>query len=196
MDAALLAVVTSLFPALFFLLLLYLRDERELSRLREKTLEEARKQYELWKSAELRSDYLKLKEEALREASLALEKWKIDEERKIREDAAQHSSSVKLGKVAEQLIPLGLRDVIGADLEDFRFLGSPVDYVVFKGLHKGSVSEVIFLEVKSGENSELNERERNVKKAVEDKSVKFTVYRLQQPNGNRSAQLAHLAHLA
>ncbi|WP_449463460.1 Holliday junction resolvase-like protein [Tardisphaera miroshnichenkoae] len=178
MDLLSLFIITAFGVALLGLLIAYARDERELSRLREKTLEEARKQYELWKSAELRADYVKLREEAMREAELALQRWKSDVEKKIREDAAQRSSSVKLGKVAEQLVPISLQGTLGADLEDFRFLGSPVDYVVFRGLSKGSLTEVLFLEVKSGAASDLSEREREVKKAIEDKRVGFLTYRL------------------
>ncbi len=173
-----LLIVVAFGMALLLLLIAYARDEHELSRLRERTLEEARKQYELWKSAELRADYLKLREEAMREAELTLQKWKTDEEKRIRDDAAQRSSSVKLGKVAEQLVPIALQNILGADLEDFRFLGSPVDYVVFRGLSKGSLAEVLFLEVKSGSVSNLSMREREVKRAIEEKRVGFLTYRL------------------
>jgi len=38
----------------------------------------------------------------------------------------------------------------GINLKDIRFLGSPVDFIVFKGLYDGNPEEIIFVEVESG----------------------------------------------
>jgi len=88
-----------------------------------------------------------------------------------RRDAVSKSSVVRLGRVGEQLAPL-LVDV-SEDLRDYRFLGSPVDFIVFKGLYRGEPEEIIFLEVKTGKTTRLSERERMVKRLVEECRVRF-----------------------
>ena len=78
------------------------------------------------------------------------QKWKQEEETKIRNDAIQRWSKTILGKVGEQLAPLLLFENYGINLKDIRFLGSPVDFIVFKGLYDGNPEEIIFVEVESG----------------------------------------------
>lgn len=87
--------------------------------------------------------------------ALAFARWKA---RYIRQ-----SRAVTTGKVAEQLaphfpsFPLNPREA--------RFLGSPVDFVVFDGLEDGEVRRVVFVEVKTGA-ATLTTRERLVRDAV------------------------------
>src|SRR5437879_4533423 len=66
----------------------------------------------------------------------------------IRQDAVQKSQAVTLGKVTEHLVPF----LPGFDFDprDVRFLGSPVDLVVFDGLSNGDVKRLVFVEVKNG----------------------------------------------
>jgi hypothetical protein len=61
-----------------------------------------------------------------------------------------------------------------------RFVGDPVDFVVFDGLSDGYVHRVVFVEVKTG-NAELNGNERRVKSAVIDRCVEWELFRV--PNG-------------
>src|ERR1700694_630246 len=61
--------------------------------------------------------------------------WRARYTAAIREDAVQRSLAVTTGKVHEQLIPY-LPD-FGYNPKDARFLGSPVDLVVFDGLAQG-----------------------------------------------------------
>jgi predicted Holliday junction resolvase-like endonuclease len=154
----------------------YLSLKGRVAELERQAFEEARKEFQMWKSAELRGAYLQLKEEAEREAEIELKRWKEEEESRIREDAAQRSASVKLGRSLEQLIPVKLASEMGLDLEDFRFLGSPVDYLVFGGLSAGKPSEILFVEVKSSPKAPLSDREKLVKHLVDEKRVRFLLY--------------------
>ncbi|HID08609.1 TPA: hypothetical protein EYP13_00100 [Candidatus Micrarchaeota archaeon] len=86
------------------------------------------------------------------------------------------SFDVKKGKIVEQLAPY-LRS-FPYDPHDARFLGSPVDFVVFDGLNSGGEVTIRFVEVKSGK-SALGESERRVRDAVEKKRVSFEVFRPQ-----------------
>jgi predicted Holliday junction resolvase-like endonuclease len=94
--------------------------------------------------------------------------WKARYTRAVRLDAIQRSQAVTAGKVFEQLVPY--LPNFPFDPRDVRFLGSPVDFVVFEGLSAGEVTRVVFVEVKTG-SAELSGRERRVRDAVLDRRV-------------------------
>ncbi len=92
-----------------------------------------------------------------------------------RKDAIMKSRAVLGGQFSEQLAPY---------LPDFdylptecRFIGKPIDFIVFKGMDDKKIDEVIFVEVKSG-NSKLNQHEKNLKETIEKKKVKWVEYRV------------------
>lgn len=88
----------------------------------------------------------------------------------IRRDAVQKSLAVTVGKVSEQLVPY-FPD-FPFDPKDARFLGSPVDLVVFDGLNRGELRRVVFVEVKTGA-ATLSGRERQVRDAIEQRRVEW-----------------------
>jgi len=96
--------------------------------------------------------------------------WKGRYTRTIREDAILRSQAVITGRVSEQLLPFlpGFR----FNPKDARFLGSPVDFVVFDGLDEGTLRRVLFVEVKTGE-ADLSARERQVRDAVRGGAVEW-----------------------
>ena len=61
--------------------------------------------------------------------------WKARYTRAVRQDAIQRSLAVTAGKVLEQLVPY--LPAFPFNPKDVRFLGSPVDFVVFDGLSDG-----------------------------------------------------------
>src|SRR3990172_7158588 len=89
--------------------------------------------------------------------------WKARYTRSIRQDAVQRSQAVTVGKVFEQLVPY--LPEFPFNPKDVRFLGSPVDFVVFDGLSDGQIRGVVFVEVKTA-GSDLSTRERRVRDAV------------------------------
>lgn len=101
--------------------------------------------------------------------------WKTRHTGAIRQDAIQRSLAVTVGKVSEQLVPY-LPD-FHFNPKDVRFLGSPVDLVVFDGLDAGAVRRVIFIEVKTGA-SGLSTRERQVRDAIQSGNVEWTELRV------------------
>jgi predicted Holliday junction resolvase-like endonuclease len=103
--------------------------------------------------------------------------WKARYSAKIREDAVQRSLAVTSGKVHEQLIPY--LPEFGFNPKDARFLGSPVDLVVFDGLSAGDVRRIVFLEVKTG-GAALSTRERQVRNVIEAREVEWLELRLQR----------------
>ena len=94
----------------------------------------------------------------------------------IREDTLRRSQSVIAGKATEHLAPL--LPGFEFDPRDARFLGSPIDFIVFDGLSEGEIQEIVFIEVKTGPWAALSTRERLVRDAVEAGRVRFLEVRV------------------
>ena len=92
-----------------------------------------------------------------------------------REEAIKKSRAVLGGQFSEQLAPY-LPDFPFSPTE-VRFLGKPIDFVVFKGADEKEISEVVFVEVKSGK-SKISPVEKSLKKTIEDKKVFWQEYRI------------------
>ncbi|MEO8450172.1 MAG: Holliday junction resolvase-like protein [Gemmatimonadota bacterium] len=100
--------------------------------------------------------------------------WKAKYTKAIRSDAVQRSLAVTTGKVHEQLLPYFPGFTFNP--KDVRFLGSPVDFVVFDGLSNGRLERVVFLEVKTGD-AVLSGRERQIREVVEAGRVEWEEWR-------------------
>ena len=94
---------------------------------------------------------------------------------KRKDEALKQSRAVIGGKVAEQLSPV----IPGfpGKVSEARFLGDPIDYVVFDGLDEKDINRVTFVEVKSGD-SGLSEQERRLRDAVKDGCVRWVEHRV------------------
>ncbi|MEK6859583.1 MAG: Holliday junction resolvase-like protein [Nanoarchaeota archaeon] len=93
----------------------------------------------------------------------------------IRNDAVNRSRAVLGGQFSEQLAPY-LPD-FKYNPSDCRFIGKPVDFIVFNGLSNGELKDVTFLEIKSGD-SKLNSNQRDLKRVVESGNVNWEEYRI------------------
>jgi len=100
--------------------------------------------------------------------------WKLRYTRSVRRDAVQRSRAVTAGKVYEQLAPW-LPD-FDFNPKDARFLGTPIDFIVFDGLDDGEVRRIVFVEVKTGR-SDLSLRERRVRDAIREGRVEWVEHR-------------------
>src|ERR1700733_7722990 len=84
-----------------------------------------------------------------------------------RQDTLMRSHRVVSGKVQEHLVPFLPEFLDHFNPRDARFLGSPIDFVVFEGLDEGEeCRSIVLVEVKTGK-SALSKRERQVRDAVE-----------------------------
>jgi predicted Holliday junction resolvase-like endonuclease len=97
-------------------------------------------------------------------------------EARIREDALSRSHSVVAGKATEHLAPL--LPGFEFDPRDARFLGSPIDFIVFDGLSEGEIQEIVFIEIKTGPSAALTTRERRVRDTVDSRRVRFLEVRI------------------
>ena len=111
-------------------------------------------------------------------ARLRFERWKAEHSRAIAREAIKGSQSAVAGRIFERVAPY-LPD-FGFNPRDVRFLGDPVDFVVFDGLSQGTVRRVVFVEVKTG-NGEMNGSERRVRSAIAARNVEWSLYRI--PDG-------------
>jgi len=80
------------------------------------------------------------------------------------------SGEVRFGKSWENFLPLMNVFRKRHDPNNFRFIGSPIDGISF------DEDEIVFIEIKSGK-SNLSSRQRNVKKLVKQKKVRWEEYK-------------------
>jgi predicted Holliday junction resolvase-like endonuclease len=114
----------------------------------------------------------------LRQATYrATYKWSDADLTAARHESVNRSRSVVSGRVQEHIAPICPEFLEQFNPKDARFLGTPIDFVVFDGLDEGEVRQVCFVEVKTGR-SKLSSRERHVREAVEAGKVSFQVMRL------------------
>lgn len=104
-----------------------------------------------------------------------------EREKEIRKEAIKSSKDTINGQNMEKMIPL-FKD-FPYNIQDLRFLGSPIDYIVFDGLHdktfgdKSRKVEIVIAEVKTGE-SRQTIRQRAIKEAVKDCRIRFEEWRV------------------
>lgn len=106
--------------------------------------------------------------------------WRARYTATIRQDAVQRSLAVTAGKVHEQLLPY--LPEFRFNPKDARFIGTPVDLIVFDGLAEGQVRRVVFVEVKTG-SSALTGRERQVRDVIEARDVEWEELRVARRPG-------------
>lgn len=100
----------------------------------------------------------------------------IKNKSKLRKDAVKRSRAVIGGQMVEQLSPY--LPNFPCNPADARFIGKPIDFIAFPGaVNNEKIKEVLLIEVKSG-NSMLSEREKEIKKAVEEGRVRYVEYRI------------------
>lgn len=126
-------------------------------------------EYERFKQKEMEQITVNAKKEAF----FLLEKWKIESEEDIREDARKRSLSVNLGRIKEHLLPFHEMFVSKFNSKDARFIGSPIDLIVFDGDSEEKDDIIIWIvEVKSG-NSGLTKTQNKIREAIRKGKVRW-----------------------
>ncbi len=98
------------------------------------------------------------------------QKWQSEMEQ-ARKSAITHSRAVLGGKFTEQMVPF-FPD-FKYDPTEVRFIGSPIDMIVFPGLAKGDPKEIVILEVKTGKSAQLTPQQRKIKQLILDGMVRW-----------------------
>ena len=98
------------------------------------------------------------------------QKWQTEIE-KARKQAIIQSRAVLGGKFVEQLAPY--LPEFKYDPTEARFIGSPIDLIVFPGLSTGNPQEIVIIEVKTGKAGQLTPEERKIRQLIEDGMVRW-----------------------
>ena len=105
----------------------------------------------------------------------AITHWQTELEQS-RKSAVEQSRAVLGGKFTEQMVPF-FPD-FKYDPTEVRFIGSPIDMVVFPGLAKGDPLEIVILEVKTGKSAQLTPAQKKIKQLIMDGMVRWDeIYR-------------------
>jgi hypothetical protein len=100
--------------------------------------------------------------------------------RRIRQDALGKSRAVLKGKIGEQMAPM--LPEFRYNPADARFLGSPIDYIIFDGYSEakdgnGKIRRIVLMDVKTGK-AKLSPIEKKVKEAVAAGSIEWETLEL------------------
>ncbi len=109
---------------------------------------------------------------------IRFQRWQQTEEQrwlaeidKARKEAITQSRAVLGGKFVEQLVPYFPE--FKYDPTEARFIGSPIDLIVFPGLATGNPREIVIMEVKTGKTSQLTPEERKIRQLIEEGMVRW-----------------------
>ena len=111
-----------------------------------------------------------------------MEIWKKTELEKTVKESINRSRSVLRGKTTEHFAPITeefLKEFVPSDA---KFIGSPIDYIIFSGA--GSITdgeekdiEIVFMDIKTGK-ARLTKVQRAIKKAIEEKKIRWKTLEL------------------
>jgi predicted Holliday junction resolvase-like endonuclease len=107
--------------------------------------------------------------------STAVERQLLKTVRQIRKDAIARARVGQLGKTLEKIAPMF--PGFGHHPYDVRPVFDPVDFVVFDGYFQGAVTDITFVEFKTGQ-SRLSKIQDSIRTAIEKKRVRFELRRL------------------
>ncbi len=99
-----------------------------------------------------------------------------------RKETADRQRSTIKGDISELIAPWSM-DCVNS-VKELRFLGSPIDFVGFKGLDGEGDIEIKFVEVKSGK-SRLNKNQRRIRDAVESNRIEWLEVRISELHINQ-----------
>jgi len=97
-----------------------------------------------------------------------------ERQKKAKERATKAALSVNVGKVIEKIVPA--LPCFKYNPQDCRGLFDPIDFIHFDGLaEKSKVDFIRIIDLKTG-GARLNERQKQIKSAIERKKVEWEVY--------------------
>ncbi len=103
-----------------------------------------------------------------------------EEKEKARREAIERSRQVLGGKFTEQMAPY--LPEFKYDPTEARFIGSPIDMIIFPGLAQGNPREIVILEIKSGKEPHLTPGEAKIRELIEGGMVRWELLRRPEEN--------------
>ena len=107
--------------------------------------------------------------------------WEEEKARAIKAAITQ-SRAVLGGKFNEQLVPF--LPEFQYDPTEARFIGSPIDFIVFPGLAQGDPEEIVILEIKTSKTAALTPAQRKIQQLNEDGMVRWELIQRPDQGGN------------
>ena len=92
----------------------------------------------------------------------------VERQKNARTKSEKTAMAVGIGKIIEKILPTNKNFTIPA--ADCRFLGEPIDMIVFDGISQNTVEHITFLDVKTGD-ARLNPHQKMVRDAISDHKV-------------------------
>lgn len=120
----------------------------------------------------------------IKEMETRVEKRFMELKEKLRQEILEKSRVWIKGRIGEQIVPF-LKQ-FKYNPSDARFIGSPINYIIFNGYtelkdaKKGKSITVVFVEVKTGEKASLTYMQKKIKRAIEEKNVKWETIHLKR----------------
>jgi predicted Holliday junction resolvase-like endonuclease len=142
--------------------------ENKLAQYKETELQKELAKYNFTARDEIEKRVAENAEVAKQQALTMVAEWKVKYEEATRQDAIDKSQAIMMGKTLEHLIPFFPE--FKWNPRDARFLGSPVDLVVFDGLSEGKLRQIVFVEIKTN-TSQLNAREVQIRDVIKNGKV-------------------------
>jgi predicted Holliday junction resolvase-like endonuclease len=93
-------------------------------------------------------------------------------EAKLQRRSQKLTRSILGGVFSEQIAPFLADFPKDLKASEARFIGKPIDLLIFKGMDEQHINEVVFVEIKTG-NSQLSSNERSLRDAIEAKRVRW-----------------------
>ena len=119
----------------------------------------------------------------MREIDVRAEKRFMETKDVFRNEILDKSRAVLKGRIGEQIVPF--LEQFKYNPSDARFIGSPIDYIIFDGYtnvkdeKKDQPITVVLADIKTGKSASLTPEQRKIKKAIEEKRVKWETITLQ-----------------
>ena len=119
-----------------------------------------------------------IEENTMRSWKNQFDAWCITKEKEIRKDSVTRSRNIIRGQATEHLAPLMMDDY---SLKDYRFLGNPIDFIIYNGLgdvadgKSDTIESIVFLDIKTGK-SKLSKVQRRIRDCIRNGNVEFLVY--------------------
>ena len=119
-----------------------------------------------------------IEENSMRSWKNQFDAWCITKEKEIRKDSVERSRNIIRGQATEHLAPLMMDNY---SLKDYRFLGNPIDFIIYNGLgdvadgKSDTIESIIFLDIKTGK-SKLSKVQRRIRDCIRNGNVEFLVY--------------------
>ena len=109
------------------------------------------------------------------EESLKTREEALKKRMKLATQTAQATTkAVNIGKNLEKVLTT-MKD-FKWPTPDSKFLGDPIDLIIFNGLSENKVKSINFVEVKSGK-ARLNGHQKSIRDAITDKKVSYKVFK-------------------